>query len=105
MKNKTNITDLLAQHAQIYRELVPTLDKYQDMAKRALELQVQICDARFSQAFPDAAFEAAPLIITLSARETPAKVDGILAELSKKKITVTQVIFDPQTFSYHLYGQ
>lgn len=105
MKKNNDIHHLLAEHAALYREFLPTLEKYQSMAKRALDLQVRILAVGLHEAFPDAEFNEAPLILTLSARETPAKVDGIIKELSNQKITVTRVIYCPQTFSYHLYGK
>lgn len=96
---------LLKEHADIYREFLPTLNKYSDMAKRVLGLQQKIFDGQLREQFPDAVFDEAPLIAKVSARETPARLRGLLDELAKKAIAVTRVTYDPAVFEFHLYGK
>lgn len=94
----------MAEHATLYREFLPTLSAYGEMAKRALELQIKICEERFKEAYPEAVFATAPLIAQFSARETPAKLGTVLAALEEKQIEVARVSYDPQSFTYSLYG-
>lgn len=102
---KSSIEKLMEEHASIYKEFLPTLKTYQQMASKAVDLQVKIFDARLRETFPEAEFNGAPLIVSLSARETPAKLNAILAELAKKQIKAERVIFDPQNLSFNLYGK
>lgn len=101
----TKITELLKEHAEVYREFLPTLDQYQAMAKRALELQIRIYDLKMREAWPGATFLTAPLIASVSARETPAKVNGLLNKIAESKINVVKVIFDPSANAFNLYGE
>lgn len=103
-KSAKPLAQLEAEHAALYREFLPTLTQYQDMAAKALELQIGIAKGRFIQAFPKARHEQAALIATFSARETPAKLAVLLDALAEKKIEVGQIVYDPRNFAFHLYG-
>lgn len=104
-KPKTkSLEELMAEHTALYKEFLPTLDKYSDMAKRALELQIEIFKLRLTQAQPAAEFLSLAPIATISARETPAKLGQLLDALAKKEVAVKTIIYDPINFAFHLYG-
>lgn len=98
-------TVLRAEHAEIYRKFLPTLDSYSAMAKGLLEVQVKLFDEMLRFACPGAEHSEEVLITNISARETLSHVEKILAEMAKQKFEVTRINYDPKTFVYSLYGK
>jgi len=99
------LKELTGAHKKLYEEFFPTLSRYQEMAKRALDMQIEMFHLRFAGALPDAQTLNAPLIVTISAREMPSKLDALLAALAKDQIAVGTIVYDPKTFAFHLYGK
>lgn len=104
-KSDDELKKLTEQHAELYAKFLPTLESYQDMAKRALDLQVKIFGLRLAQLLPDADFQELSLIAAIRAAETPANFDKMLAKLVAEKITVVSIVYDPRTFTYMLFGK
>ena len=103
-KSTPSLEELQTEHRELYKQFLPTLTQYQDMAKRALELQIAIFDKRLRQAFPTAPFSEQGLILKISAREKPSRLEELLTELAKTEIKVSSIIYDPRTFEFYLYG-
>lgn len=98
------LSELIAEHRKLYEAFLPTLNTYQDMAKRALELQVEIFNHRFAQAFPEAAATSRSLVTSITARETPQHLEKLLAEFERQDIKITEIVYDPRTFVFHLFS-
>lgn len=105
MPKLNKLDQLLAEHAALYKGYLTTVSGFQETAKRVLELQIEIFRARFAEAFPKAAHKSRPLIATISARQTPAELGKLLAELTEKSVEVNEVVYDPQHFSFRLHGK
>lgn len=108
MKNKpiyaTPLAEARAEWSDLYKEFAPTLTQYQAMAKRALGLQINIFNCVFREDFSQASHHAESLILKISARENPARLDQLLADLAKREIKVTRVVYDAHTFDFYLFG-
>jgi len=101
-----SLADLLAQHEAINNEFAPTLQRYCDMARKALDLQVRIADIALSEAFPKARSVARSKIMTIPARMSPQKVNELINQVvNDKNVTVVDIVYDAVTFEYHLYGK
>lgn len=103
LPKKPSLSNLLEQHAELYREFLPTLTHYQEIAKKALDLQIEITRMRLRETFPDAEYTEAALVTTISAREKPAALPVLLDALAKQKIEVGHIVYDPRTFAFHIY--
>jgi hypothetical protein len=94
---------LIARREAIDKEFIPTLTKYQEMAKTALELQVEILSRALKIAFPDARFLERKKVLTISARLGYEKVrEMITAVATNPEIQIHEITYDPVTFDYHL---
>lgn len=96
--------NLEERHTELYKEFLPTLQRYTEMASEALTLQVAIYHQYLRKAFKTTTGEV-PLICKFSARETPATVRGILTQLEENKVQVERVIYDPVRHDFYLFGQ
>lgn len=104
-KDVSLMETLKAEHAEIYRKFLPTLDSYSAMAKQVLELQIQMFDEMVFRALPNAERTEDSIITTISARETPANMEGLLAQLAKQNIEVVRINYDPKSFVFSFYGK
>lgn len=103
----TELTDpeLHERHTALYKKFLPTLRSYTEMASEALELQQEMYSRRLAAEFPHARRTNAAALLTLSARETPARFDKVMQEVQNQKIVVTEVIYDDRRQEFRLYGQ
>lgn len=104
-KDVSLMETLKAEHAEIYRKFLPTLDSYSAMAKQVLELQIQMFDEMIRNAVPVAERTEDSIITTISARETPANMEGLLAQLAKQNIEVVRINYDPKSFVFSFCGK
>lgn len=95
---------LKEEHKKLYETFLPTLSSYQDMAKRALELQISIFKLRLAQAFPEARQESRSLVTTITAREMLPNMEKLIAEIERQGIKIEQITYDPRTFSFLLFS-
>lgn len=92
------------EHRQLYKEFLPTLDRYQEMAAKALKLQVEIFNGTLTTAFPTAELRHRDLVTTISAREMPSKLEKILAEVERLNVKITAICYDARTFTFWLFS-
>jgi hypothetical protein len=103
MNSTQTLERLEAEHKALYEAFLPTLSQYQDMARKALELQIGIFAGRLGQDL-EVEIKHRSLVTKISARETPAHLARLLGELTKAGIKVTEVIYDARTFDFYLYA-
>jgi hypothetical protein len=101
---RDELTILQEEHRQLYEKFLPTLNEYQDMAKRALELQISIFKLRLERAFPKASNSTRGHVLTISAREMLPNLEKLLAEVERQGVKVDHINYDPRTFSFSLFS-
>jgi hypothetical protein len=100
-----NLTELQDQYRQLYSEFLPTINHYSEMAKRALDLQIEIARLRLQEAFPQAKHHKENIVTTFTAREKPDAIEKVIAEIQKQGITISSVAYDTRTFTYVLFSK
>lgn len=96
-------------HQELYTEFQRDhMPRYTEIAKKLLDLQIEIFKRKLTDLLdkhrPSFIIELT-LICTISARETVAALAQVLARIEKEQIKVAQVIYDPRTFTFHIYSQ
>jgi len=104
MNIKPTLQELEDDHHKLYQAFLPTLEHYQEMAKKALDLQTAIFIERVFRDL-DCVVKERHLVIAVSARETPAKFKQVMEEIKKNQVKVTEVIYDPRTFNFLLFAK
>jgi hypothetical protein len=101
------LTELLAERASIDAEFVPTLAKYTEMAKKALDLQIRIVEAMLRRAAPSATHKKRLLVLTIPARLHPAQAEALLGKLTTQQPTpiISEVVFDPAKAEYSVFAE
>ncbi len=96
------LEDLEREHKELYEQFLPTLEQYQSLAKRALELQIEIFKRRLCLAVcPE--IKERHLVTQVSARLTPAQLERVIAELEKNEVRISEIVYDTRTFEFYLF--
>jgi len=100
--DKQKLEDLEATYEALVRDrFLPTLKEYSGMAAEALALQVAIYKKRLGKLYK---LREMPRVITFSARSSLADFNGLLVELDKMAIKVTEIIYDPARQEFFIYA-
>lgn len=100
------LEQLEQEHKGLYEKFLPTLSEYQTMAARCLELQIEIFRLRLRKEFSSAGvIPKRELVISVTARDNPKVLDQIVAKIRENKIDITAVVYDPRTFTFHLFSE
>lgn len=86
-----------------FTQFAPQIKAYGDYAQRMAALCQEYHTLRLAETFPSVPVEELTLAVQLDVRETPKKLDVILAQLFEQEITVKKIIFDHAKFSFFLY--
>lgn len=99
------LTEAKEQRRELYKELLPTLDHYQEMATKALNLQVEICKLEFASAFPDAEYRDLDLVTSINARLSPTQVEKLQEEVKRSGVKIDTIIYDSRTFTFLFFSR
>jgi hypothetical protein len=88
---------------EAFKEFEPHIQSYGAYSQRMAALTQEYHTLRVKEAFPTAVVEELTLAVTLDVRETPTRLEIILAQLKNQQIDVKKVIFDRVKFSLSLY--
>jgi len=100
---KQSLEELQKRRAEIYEKFMPTLRSYNQLASEALALQIEIYRRNLAHAFPEAAQEETPRVVTFPAKESPDAFKNVLDSLAE--VAVERVIFDPVRAEFHVFAK
>lgn len=88
----------------LYKDVEPHAKRMADYSEKAAALVEEYHVKRLLESFPSAEHVELTPVVSLNARQTPASLDKVLADLKKAEVKVVKVIHDRYNHQFHIFA-